>query len=172
MKVACNIVMSIFIAKVITDSWGIFRLVWLTKLMVFNLRKGKITRWEIGLNVESAVWNFICWICAFVQLFWTGLFLDLDLWTRLWFYIYFVFSLHLWSQSLLRLEAIWSISNSNQWFVSVWFRRFDRRNVYFLPYIYFIYYVYLFFCFTLYFLLSIDVINLIVCCWCYCCLFF
>ena len=44
MKVACNnVFMSIFLAKLITDFWGIYRLVRLTKLIVFNLRKRKIT---------------------------------------------------------------------------------------------------------------------------------
>ena len=42
-KVACsNIFMSIFIAKAIADSWAMCLLVWLTKLMVFNLKNGKL----------------------------------------------------------------------------------------------------------------------------------
>ena len=47
-------------------------------------------------------------------LFWTGLFLDLECWTRLWFYIHFVFELHLGSQSQHHFGAIWSISNVNR----------------------------------------------------------
>ena len=63
----------------------------------------------LGLNIESSVWH-----CVFVQLFWTELFLDWELWIRLWFYIYFVFILHLWSQYWHHLEAIRSISNVNR----------------------------------------------------------
>ena len=73
----------------------------------------------LGLNIESSVWH-----CVFVQLFWTELFLDLELWIRLWFYIYFVFILHLWSQYWHHLEAIRSISNVNRLigFYVIWSR--------------------------------------------------
>ena len=40
--------------------------------------------------------------------------MSLEFWARLWFYIYFVFILHLWSQCPNHLEAIWLISNANQ----------------------------------------------------------
>ena len=47
MKIARNnIYMSIFIVRVIIDSWSMCLLVRLTKLMLFNLRKGEITGWE------------------------------------------------------------------------------------------------------------------------------
>ena len=73
----------------------------------------------LGLNIESSIWH-----CVFVQLFWTELFLDLELWIRLWFYIYFVFILHLWSQYWHHLEAIRSISNVNRLigFYVIWSR--------------------------------------------------
>ena len=44
MKVVCKyIFMSIFLANGITDSWGMCLSILLTKLMVFNLRRGKFT---------------------------------------------------------------------------------------------------------------------------------
>ena len=55
---------------------------------------------------------------VFVQLFWTGLFLDLDLWTRFWLYVYFVFILHLWSHCLSHLEAFQSICYVN-WLIGL-----------------------------------------------------
>ena len=43
-EIACNnIFISIFIAKVAADSWGMFLLVLSIKLMVFNLKKWEIT---------------------------------------------------------------------------------------------------------------------------------
>ena len=68
----------------------------------------------LGLNTESAVLHYICQVRVFVQLFWTRLFLDLELWIRLWSYVYFVFVLHPWSQFTHRLETIRSIISASQ----------------------------------------------------------
>ena len=162
MKVACNnIVMSIFKATDITVSWGMFLLVWLTKLMVFNLRKDKIKKWErwrplyyydLMLNVLSDI----------AQLFWAELFLDLEFWTRLWFFIYFLFVLHLWSQSPQHLKTIWSISNGNRLIGLCVIWTLWSRSIVLTLYMFYLFYL----------SISINIFNFIVsCCWFCCCLF-
>ena len=94
--------------------------------------------------------------------------MDLELSIRLWFYIYFVFILHLWSQCPHHLEAILSISNSNQLIgLSMILTLWSRCIVFSLLYVLFI----LFICFMLSLLLSIGIFNFIVCC-CWFCFFY
>ena len=128
---------------------------WLNLQVILKLQFGTI--WK---NTDLSV----IYIRVLLLLFWTWLSFDLEIWTRLWIYIHFVFLLLLWSQHPLfdRLPV------QIDWVVSVWFGRFERSE-YFLPYICYIYSIYLFIYFMLSLLLPFDIINFIAscCCWAY-----
>ena len=105
-----------------------------------------------------------------LRLFWTRLFLDLELWTRLWFYIHFVFEYHLWSTCLHHLEAIQLISNANQFIDLHLIWTLWSKCIVLTLYMFYLFYfsIYLYYMVSL--LLSVDIINFNVCSCCYCCL--
>ena len=178
MKVACNnIFMSIFIAKVATDSRGMFLLVWSMKLVVFNLKKGKLL--DENPDNPNPIRTY-CWKCCL-----TFYILDTCFCTTIldWNIFglrtldtilnlsYFVFILHLWSQYPHHLEAIQSICYAN-WLIGLWM----IWTLWLKCIVLTLYMFYLFFL-SIYLLhvifgFPIDVIYFMVCyCWCCCCSF-
>ena len=125
MKVACNnIFVNIFIAKVITDFWGTFLLVWLTKLMVLNLRK--------RFNVENALTFYILDTCFCTTILDSTVFGLRSLDTI----VIYIFRLFLYYTCNHSVRIIWRLFNQLtmqiNWLVSVWFASFNR-SVYFFP---------------------------------------
>ena len=106
-------------------------------------------------------------IRVLLMLFWCGLFLGIELWTQLWFYIHFIFVLHflflyIVSQCPHLSEAIWLISNANRLigFSLIW-TLWSKCIVLTL---------HMFYLFHLSIYLLCVIFALVCCCCCCCCL--
>ena len=119
----------------------------------------------LGLNVECALTFCLLNMCFCAAILGWTIF-GLELWTRLWFYIHCFFVWHLWSQCLHHLKAIRSISDENRLIGLCVIWTLWSKFIVLTLYMFYLFYLFV----KLFLLLSIDIINFIVCCcWrCFC----